>query len=153
MKADWRSVYSPCPCAWSWQVCRHKPHTRGAWQNIRAVSLSLPPSFFFSLTCVFPTDTPLSSPPSHLHAYSPSFYPSKTKESKKQRRRCAYEYVVGLGLVVRNGKRTFEFWMDGWKDCMKLTSGVCFWQGKDGWYFKTFMAYKYQFDNITASSL
>ncbi len=150
MKADWRSVYSPCSCAWSWQVCRHKPHTRGAWQNIRAVSLSLslslPPSFFFSLTCVFPTDTPLSSPPSHLHAYSPSFYPSKTKESKKQRRRCAYEYVVGLGVSSAQWKTCFWI-LDGWMErlyeayvwCLLLT-------GKDSWYFKTFMAYKYQFD-------
>lgn len=112
------------------EACTHPARARGADKyaatsltpgvpgKISALCLSLPlsslpPSFFLSLTCVFPTDTPLSSPPSHLHAYHPSFYPSKTKENKKQRRRCAYEYVVGLGLVVRNGKRTCEFWMDG----------------------------------------
>ncbi len=100
------------------EACTHPARARGADKyagtsltpgmpdKISALCLSLSLSrlslpLSFSLTCVFPTDTPLSSPPSHLHAYR-SVYPSKTKESKKLRRRCAYEYAVGLGRVVRN---------------------------------------------------
>lgn len=95
--------------------------------SLSLTRLSLPPSFFLSLTCVFPTDTPLSSPPSHFHAQHPRFYPSKTKESES----IADNVRVNmLGLVMRNGKCTFAFGMDGWKDiflawslCLVL---VCF---------------------------
>lgn len=101
---------------------------------------SLPPSFFLSLTCVFPTDTPLSSPPSHIHAYRPCFYPSKTKATQIM---CVW---ICSRAWVSNAQWKMYFcilygWMERYFSSLKLMFGVgAFDREKTLW--NPFMFYK-----------
>lgn len=152
MKTDWRNVYSPCPCAWCWRVCSERAGTSltpGVPGKISALCLSLslplphsslPPSFFLSLTCVFPTDTPLSSPPSHLHAYRPCFYPSKTKATQIM---CVW---ICSRAWVSNAQWKMYFcilygWVERYFSSLKLMFGVSAFD-REKTFWNPFMVYK-----------
>lgn len=149
------------------EACTHPARARGADKyagtsltpgvpgKIRALSLSpslVSPSLFLSLSYVRISHWYSVIFSSLTSARLPSLFLSQQNETEQKATQTLCVWIWSRAWVVRNGKRTFAFLMDGWKDCMKLKSGVCFWQEKDGWYFKTYMAYKYQFDNARTTA-